>query len=150
MLAWLHGHETLLWWLGALSVVTCLGTLVLLPLVVARLPADYFTHARHSTHRRHAQERGSRLLGRLGKNLLGLLVVLAGVAMLLLPGQGILTIAIGLLLLDVPGKWRLEQRLVQQPAVWRALNWMRTKAHQPPLEMPRTATPVPDERGAPS
>jgi hypothetical protein len=45
MLAWLRGHETVIWWLGALSVVTCVGTLVVLPLVVARLPADYCTHA---------------------------------------------------------------------------------------------------------
>lgn len=150
MLAWLHEHASLLWWLGALSVVTCVGTLVLLPLVVARLPVDYFTPARSPSQRRPGQQRGRRLLGRLAKNLLGLLVLLAGLAMLLLPGQGILTIAIGLLLLDVPGKWRLERRLVQQPAVWRALNWMRAKAHQPPLERPPMATPVPGEPGAAS
>ena len=61
------------------------------------------------------------------------------------PGQGILTILIGLMLLDFPGKRRLERRLVQQPSVWRALNWMRTKAHQPALEMPTAETPTPGE-----
>jgi Putative transmembrane protein (PGPGW) len=145
MFAWLRGHETVLWWLGALSVVTFVGTLVALPLVVARLPPDYFTHAQRPV-RRHAQLTGARLLGRLGKNLLGILIVLAGVAMLLLPGQGILTILIGLMLIDFPGKRGLERRLVQQPAVWRAINWMRAKAHQPALELPTAETTPPGDR----
>ena len=142
MVPWLYGHKAVLWWLGALSVVTFVGTLVALPLVVARLPPDYFTHAPRPGHRHHAQSSGSRVLWRLGKNLLGLLMVLVGVALLLLPGQGILTILIGLMLLDFPGK----RRLVQQPAVWRALNWMRAKAHQPALELPTAATATPGER----
>jgi hypothetical protein len=80
-----------------------------------------------------------------GKNLLGLVFVLAGVAMLVLPGQGILTILIGLMLMNFPGKRGLEQRLVQQPSVWRAINWIRSKAHQPALEMP-TSSPSPSGR----
>jgi hypothetical protein len=150
MVAWLHGHASLLGWVGVLSVVLGVGTLVMVPLVVARLPVDYFTPASDPALGRPRRARGPRLLGRLGKNLLGLLVVLAGVAMLLLPGQGILTIAIGLMLLDVPGKGRLERRLVQRPAVWRALNWIRAKAHRPPLEQPSPALGVPGEPGATS
>jgi Putative transmembrane protein (PGPGW) len=146
MVPWLYGHKAVLWWLGALSIVTLVGTLVALPLVVARLPPDYFTHAPRPGRRRHAQSSGARVLWRLGKNLLGLLMVLVGVALLLLPGQGILTILIGLMLLDFPGKRRLERRLVQQPSVWRAINWMRAKAHQPALELPTAATTTPGER----
>lgn len=141
MLAWLRGHEPMLWWLGALSVVMFIGTLVALPLVVVRLPSDYFTHAQRPT-----PATGAHLLVRLGKNLLGILMVLVGVAMLVLPGQGILTILIGLMLLDFPGKRRLERRLVQQPSVWRALNWMRAKAHQPALERPTGDMTAPGER----
>lgn len=136
MFAWLRGHETLLWWLGALSIVMFVGTLVVLPVVVARLPADYFTRDhRHASHHQ-AQSTTLRLLGLLGKNLLGLVFVLAGVAMLVLPGQGLLTVMIGLMLMDFPGKRALEWRLVQQPAVWRALNWIRAHAHQPALQNP--------------
>ena len=146
MVPWLRGHESVLWWLGALSVVTFVGTLVALPLVVARLPPDYFTHAYRPGRRRHAQSTGVNLLWRLGKNLLGSLIVLVGLAMLLLPGQGILTILIGLMLLDFPGKRKLERRLVQQPSVWRAINWMRAKAHQPALEWPTAEPPAPGDR----
>jgi hypothetical protein len=119
------------------------GTLVAVPLVVARLPADYFTQAHPP-----APATGAHRLVRLGKNLLGLVIVLVGVAMLVLPGQGILTILIGLLLLDFPGKRRLERRLVQQPSIWRALNWMRAKAHQPVLERPPGETSTPGHRPA--
>jgi hypothetical protein len=146
MFAWLRGHETVLWCLGALSVVTFVGTLVALPLVVARLPPDYFTHAQRPVHRRHAQATGARLLVRLGKNLLGVLIVLVGVAMLVLPGQGVLTILMGLMLIDFPGKRGIERGLVQQPAVWRAINWMRAKAHQPALELPTAETSAPSDR----
>jgi hypothetical protein len=146
MFAWLRGYETVFWWLGALSVVTFVGTLVALPLVVARLPPDYFTHVQRPFHRRHIRSTGARVLWRLGKNLLGMVIVLTGVAMLLLPGQGILTILIGLMLLDFPGKRRLERRLVQQPSVERALNWMRAKAQQPALEIPTAETTAPSDR----
>jgi hypothetical protein len=50
---WLHERETLLWWVGALSILMCVGTLVALPLVVARLPADYFRRDHYAT--RHQQ-----------------------------------------------------------------------------------------------
>src|ERR671933_1643471 len=140
MLTWIRGHETFLWWLGALSIVMFVGTLVVLPMIVARLPADYFTRDQRPTGG-HAPARTPRLLGLVGKNLLGIVLILAGVAMLVLPGQGILMMLIGLILTDFPGKHALERHLVQQPSVWQAINWMRAKAHQPALEMPASSPP---------
>jgi putative transmembrane protein PGPGW len=143
MLVWLRGYETLLWWLGAMSVLMFVGTLVALPLVVVRLPTDYFRRDPHHATRHLKRSAALRLLGLLGKNLLGIVFVCMGVAMLVLPGQGILTILIGLMLMNFPGKRALEQRLVQQPTVLRAMNWMRSKAHQPALELPTSACPSP-------
>src|SRR4029453_10465482 len=88
MVAWLSGHASLLGWVGVLSVVMGVGTLVLAPLVVARLPVDYFTQARHPALGGPRWARGPRLLGRLGKNLLGVLVVLAGGRHAPAPGAG--------------------------------------------------------------
>jgi hypothetical protein len=144
MFAWLHGSEAVLWWLGVLSVATFVGTLIVLPLLVARIPADYFRRDRRSASRHHAQLSVLRVLGVLLKNLLGIVLLLAGVAMLVLPGQGILTMLIGLMLMNFPGKHALEQRLVQQPSVLRAINWMRARAHQPALEVPKADTTAPD------
>jgi hypothetical protein len=145
MLAWLHEHETVVWWLFVLSIVSFFGTLIALPLVVARLPADYFAREHGQVNRRHERLIVLRLLGALLKNVLGLMFVLAGIAMLVLPGQGILTILMGLMLMNFPGKRRLERRIIQQPAVLRGINWMRCKAHQPPLEVPDAeARAIPD------
>jgi hypothetical protein len=53
--------------------------------------------------------------------------------MLFLPGQGLLTMITGLLLIDYPGKFRLERKIVNTPAVLKSLNWLRAKAKKPPL-----------------
>lgn len=145
MLAWLRGHETLLWWLGTLSVLMFVGTLVALPMVVMRLPADYFRRAAHHARRHPKPSAVQRLLGLLGKNLLGVMLVCMGVAMLVLPGQGVLTMLIGLMLMTFPGKRALVQRLVQQPRVLRTMNWIRAKGHRPALEPPPSASCAPGE-----
>src|SRR4029453_9707572 len=81
VVTWLYEHGAVLWWLGALSVVMCVGTLVALPLVVARLPRDYFTQAQRPVRRHQAQSPGARVLWHLGKHMLGILIVLVGVAL---------------------------------------------------------------------
>lgn len=74
-----------------------------------------------------------RLIGLGLKNAVGVLLFLAGVAMIVLPGQGLLTMLIGISLLDFPGKRHLERRLVGQPAVLRTINKLREKFGRPPL-----------------
>ncbi len=108
--------------------------LSVLTLVIARqflvyLPADHFsTHAKRnmSGARRWAQRIGGVLLVALG-----VVLALPGV-----PGQGLLMILIGLILVDVPVLRRLELRLLRVAAVSKAVNAMRVKAGQPPLELP--------------
>jgi hypothetical protein len=56
--------------------------------------------------------------------------------MLLVPGQGLLTIAVGLMLVDFPGKFRFERWLAVRPPVWRSINWLRKRAGRGPLERP--------------
>jgi len=57
--------------------------------------------------------------------------------MLLLPGQGLLTILIGLLLLDFPGKRALELRLLRRPALRGFLDRMRQRRGVPPFVLER-------------
>ena len=76
------------------------------------------------------------------KNLGGYALVGAGVAMLVLPGQGLLTILIGLGLIDFPGKREFERWIVCRRPVGRALNWMRRRAHRPPLVLPDCRPPA--------
>ena len=73
------------------------------------------------------------MFARIGKNALGVVFVLAGVAMILLPGQGVLTILLGIMLTEFPGKYRFERWLVRRRAVLGAINWLRERAGRPPL-----------------
>ncbi|MBK7804624.1 MAG: hypothetical protein IPJ55_18615 [Chloracidobacterium sp.] len=52
-----------------------------------------------------------------------------------IPGQGILTILLGLIMLDIPGKRPIEARIIQRPTVLAAINKLRAKYNKPPLEM---------------
>jgi hypothetical protein len=71
------------------------------------------------------------------KNLAGTILVLAGAIMLVGPGQGAIAILIGIMLLDFPGKYRLERWVIRQRPVRRAVNWIRVKARRPPLQIPK-------------
>ena len=133
MLEWVQGHEALLGWLAAASVVTLVGSVIVVPWIVLRIPADYF--ARTYRHDALWTDRHPvvRVLLHAGKNVAGGVLVVAGVAMLVLPGQGVLTIVVGLLLLDFPGKRNLERRLIALPAVLVTINWLRRRNRRPPL-----------------
>ena len=137
IIAWLRAHDTALWWLAAASIVTFVGTLIVVPWLVVRIPSDYFTHGkRHKTlwADQHAVVRAVLLIG---KNILGGLFVTAGIGMLVLPGQGLLTIAIGVMLLDFPGKYRLERWFATRGPVLRSINWLRRRAERTPLVFDR-------------
>jgi len=125
--------QAALLWLGTISVFTFVISLLSLPWLVARIPADYFNHEyRIPTHwkQEHPLVRTFFLVI---KNLLGYVLLVGGFIMLFIPGQGILTMAIGLMLMDYPGKYQLERRIVAIPAVFKGLNWLRKKAHVQPL-----------------
>jgi hypothetical protein len=115
--------------LGVFSIFAFLATVVLVPLALARMPADYLV-------RPSAAWRGHPARFVL-KNLAGVVLVLLGVVMLFLPGQGILTILLGLGLVDFPGRRGIELRVMTRPAVLDAINALRRRAGSPPLEIPR-------------
>jgi putative transmembrane protein PGPGW len=104
--------------------------------IVIRLPRDYFTAERKiaaATWHRHPLLRPFAFVV---KNLTGVVLLSAGVVMLVTPGQGVLTILVGLSLIDFPGKRRLERWLATRPPVWRAINWLRHRAGRDALQHP--------------
>ena len=121
----------------ALSAIAFVAALVGVPWVVARLPSDYFNQPNRSVWRELNDEPWYALvLGGL-KNLLGAILLLLGVLMLVTPGQGLLTLIAGMLLMNFPGKYQLERWLVGWPGVMRGLNWLRRRHGEPPFEEPR-------------
>lgn len=118
--------------LTALSIVFFVGSLIAIPFILVRLPTDFFdTRVPRRWMENHHPV--LRLLGHLAKNVVGAIFVFAGFLMLFLPGQGILTMLIGITMLDFPGKRKLEAKMIGQPAVLNAINGMREKFGKPPL-----------------
>lgn len=124
-------HKYLLW-LAVFSLVSFIGSLIIVPILLVRIPVDYFVVATD----RSSRLSGLQVLGRIIKNIAGIILLGAGILMLFLPGQGLLTIVIALSLLDFPGKRRLELRLIRQPRVYKTINWLRQKYKRPPLIIP--------------
>ena len=118
-------------WLLAFSVAVLVISVVTVPWIVARMPADYFVRERDAPWQdAHPVVRAVLVAA---KNTLGVLLVLAGVAMLVLPGQGILTMLIGLSLIEFPGKRKMEMRILRLPGVRKVVGALRRRAGRPPL-----------------
>jgi hypothetical protein len=122
----------LLFTLAGASLFVFVGTLVAIPFILVRLPVDHFDVRVPRTWMKDRHP-VLRLIGQVVKNVAGVLFVLAGLSMLVLPGQGVLTILIGISLLDFPGKQRLEARIVSQRRVFSAVNALRAKFGRPPF-----------------
>jgi len=116
----------------ATSVIMFIATLIAIPWILVRLPEDYFDVRVPRTWMANHHP-ALRIIGIVVKNTLGVLFVLAGIAMLVLPGQGLLTMLLGVSLLDLPGKQRLEARIIGQPTVLGLINSMRERFGRKPL-----------------
>ncbi len=114
------------------SVIAFVGTLVAIPAILIRLPPDYFQNHHHKPWFANHHP-VIRILGLVIKNIAGIIFLLAGIAMLVLPGQGLLTMLLGILFIDFPGKHRLEKKLIQHPKILKAINALREKAGKPPF-----------------
>jgi len=135
MLDWIGLPDAVGWWLLVGSAVTFGMALVAVPLMVARIPADYFAHETRSAMHRPRRWRWVWWIFRCAKNVLGVGCLFFGVLMLVLPGQGMLTILLGITLLDFPGKYRLQRWIVRRKGVLESVNWMRRRAGRPPLRV---------------
>lgn len=115
---------------AAVGVAMFVGTIAAVVVLVRRIPRDYFVRPppQHP------------LPVKIARNVLGGALIAAGAAMLVLPGQGLLTMLIGFSVLDLPIKHRGVAWLLRQPKVLEAAQAIRRKAGKPPLEVPPPAS----------
>lgn len=118
--------------LTVLSIVFFVGSLIAIPFILMRLPADFFD-IRVPRPWMEDHHPALRVVGHLVKNVIGAIFLFVGFLMLFLPGQGILTMLIGISMLDFPGKRKVEAKLIGLPAVLNTINGMREKFGKPPL-----------------
>ena len=116
--------------------VTFFANLAFVSLILVKIPADYFGVSRQSKFLAN-QSHPVRILALVGKNLLGVFLVILGIALSLpgVPGQGVLTILLGVMLLDFPGRRRFERWIVSSPKVLKAVNNLRQRFDKPPLTL---------------
>ena len=132
--------ESLTWGNILLGVGLFIGSLLIsflaIGVVMVKIPPRYF-----SPHHERDFLPDSPWIVRWGaviaKNIAGVILIILGILLSLpgVPGQGILTILLGLIFLDIPGKRPLEARIIQRPAVLSAINKLRAKYDKPPLEL---------------
>ena len=139
MLNWIQDNQTLLWILSASSIALLVGSFFLTPFVVARIRPDYFAHDKRPPRRWVNLHPIVRIAIHVVKNLLGLVLLIAGLTMLMTPGPGLITLLVGLFLIDFPGKYRFEKWLICRPSIHRPINWLRKRSGRLPLQLPRRA-----------
>lgn len=107
--------------------ILILSVVVIVSFVLIKLPSNYFSFK---------ENKG--LLNKLAfpfnfillilKNSVGFILVCFGVILIFVPGQGLLTIFAGLMLMNFPGKRNLELFIIRKKPVLNAVNWIRGKA----------------------
>jgi len=143
MMNWLSEFVTSLTWQNvligvAIFVVTFLINLAIVSFILVKIPADYFTK-HHKTEFWSGPNPALRAAGLIGKNILGVLLVALGIVLSVpgVPGQGLLTILLGIMLLDFPGRRKLELKLLERQEIVKTINRLRQRFDKPPLELDR-------------
>jgi ABC-type phosphate transport system permease subunit len=123
--------------IGALIFVgTFFINLAIVSFILVKIPANHFSKSR-KTKFWSGPRPMLHAAGVIGKNIGGVLLVALGIVLSLpgVPGQGLLTVLLGIMLLDFPGKHRLEQKLLSRPSIVNAINRLRARFDKPPLEL---------------
>ena len=135
MLDFFMTYQAILMWISVISLACFLLSLAAVPWMVARIPVTYFSDL--AREKGGAERPGWHPVLRVVKNLAGAGLFAMGIIMLFIPGQGLLTMLAGLLLLDFPGKTAGVIFLTRKKKVQSALNWIRQRRGAEPLKFPR-------------
>tara|TARA_Y100000741_G_scaffold211562_1_gene161120 strand:- start:343 stop:747 length:405 start_codon:yes stop_codon:yes gene_type:complete len=129
----LSDYKIYLVWLGSLSFIIFIFSLLTIKWLVALIPNDYFIKKNNSEFRSNYPIFW--LISIIIKNLVGYTLIVGGILMLVLPGQGLFTIFVGLMLSNYPGKFYIERKFIAIPSVLRAINWLRKKSNTPSIKI---------------
>ena len=123
MLEWLEEHRTAVL-MAAISFGLGLVALAAAAVAVVRMPAG----ALQENHN------GGSRAWRIARGILGWLLIAAGIAMLILPGPGLVVLLLGITLADFPGRCRIQHWICTRKHVLSSINRLRKRFHRPPLK----------------
>lgn len=128
-----------------LTVLSAIISLAAVAFALTRLPPDYFVNpqARRPIDRHPLLK----ILLALGRNIFGYFLIALGILLSLpgVPGQGLLTIFLGTLLIDFPGKIRVLRWFLTRHGILEGINRLRARFGHPPL-----LHPLPDPAATPN
>ena len=100
---------------------------------IKKIPYDYFLNDKRGISEYKDKNPIFWIVTLALKNIVGYCLIMGGILMLVLPGQGLLTILVGLMLSDYPGKFKLEKRIIKTNLILKTINWYRNKSNIPPI-----------------
>lgn len=129
-------HEVILGIIGGISVLLFFASILSLPFLVSLIPVDYFQNPEPYKTYRSFKHPVIRILIISAKNIAGWSLIFAGILMLLLPGQGLIALSMGVALINFPGKRKVVCKLIGNQRIFRSINWLREKRNKKPLLAP--------------
>ena len=124
-------YKSVIFWLSLLSFLIFIFSLVSIKWLVALIPIDYFVYKKNSKFK--TKYPFTWLISMIIKNIIGYLLIVGGILMLLLPGQGLFTIFIGLMMSNYPGKYYIEKKIIAIPSILKTINWLRKQSNKEPI-----------------
>ncbi len=124
-------YKSIIFWLGLLSFLIFIFSLVTIKWLVALIPSDYFVSKKDTKFK--SEYPFIWLISMIIKNIIGYVLIIGGILMLLLPGQGLFTIFIGLMMSNYPGKYYIEKKFIAIPSILKTINWLRKQSNKEPI-----------------
>ena len=123
----------ILFFLGITSFAVLIISALSIGYFIKQIPYDYFLNDKRSISEYKNKNPIFWIITLALKNIVGYCLIIGGILMLVLPGQGLLTIFVGLMLSDYPGKFKLERRIIKTRLILKTINWYRGKSNIPPI-----------------
>ena len=127
--------SSILSWLAISSLFIFFFSILAINFLIKMIPVDYFDSSKRELSPFKISNPIIWLIFFIIKNVTGYLLILGGILMLVLPGQGLLTILLGLIFSDYPGKYKLEKKLITIKPIYRYINWVRKKSDIEPIKL---------------
>lgn len=135
MTEFVNDHQSLFFWLTLIGLFGLVVSLIVIPWILIKIPSDYFFADKRKRYPWGNCPPIIRSIVLLIKNLLGVILIISGIAMLFMPGQGILTIVGGIVFMDFPHKYKIIRQIIKNSNILTYINKLRAKANQAPLKI---------------
>lgn len=133
LIQWTAGHALFLLITAVSTAVLFIVTLAALPVFFVLIPPDFFVHREKRFPALEKTHPAARIMLLIVKNIFGTIFTVIGILMLFLPGQGILTMLLGLTLIDFPKKRKIVRKILRNRNVSHSINALREKFGREPL-----------------